>query len=100
MLCEHSGTVSGMDAIVQAVLCHTRGVPGRLEVLKYLLNQDSPIDEYAFYDFMKFVSVVAVKGLLDGLHIVTIEGKKDMVELLLNRGRTSTSALSKVDWSL
>lgn len=82
LLLSRGGEIAGTDAVAQAVIGHISGILDRLEVVEFLIDNGAPIDTFAY----NHGQVVGIAGLLNGLHLAAKEGKKDMVELLLQRG--------------
>lgn len=89
LLVEHGGRVDGCDCVMQASMAHAHGAPGRLEVVKYLLDLGAPIDAF-MWEGTQLVGHKLSYSLLVGsqtaLHWAVKEGKVDMVQLLLSRG--------------
>jgi ankyrin repeat protein len=80
--------VKDKDVVAQAAIAHNDGVPGRLEVVEYILDLGAPIDMYANVKVVGsfWSSIIAVMGLETALQHATKAGKQDMVKLLVERG--------------
>lgn len=79
--------VRDKDVVAQAAIAHNDGVPGRLEVVEYVLDRGAPINMYANIKVGLFWwSIVAATGLETALQHAAKAGKEDMVKLLLERG--------------
>src|ERR1700753_33864 len=79
--------VRDRDVVAQAAIAHNTGVPGRLEVVEYVLELGAPIDMYANIKVGVFwTSIIAVMGLETALQHAAKAGKEDMVKLLLEKG--------------
>lgn len=103
LLVSHGGRVEGSNLVAHASWAHTNKQPGRIEVIRYLLDQGAPID--VFYMDNSTRAKDSHEGIFFGqqnaLHFAVGEGTMDMVELLLEKGAdrnvTTWSAL-RTDW--
>ncbi|CAJ2502945.1 Uu.00g103390.m01.CDS01 [Anthostomella pinea] len=101
LLAGHGGSVVDGALVVQASYRHTLGVPGRLELVQYLLDQGAPTN--AFYMENRNKAIQSCEAMLMGrqnaLHFAIWGGKSDMVKLLLDRGaeQVSTCSAMKTD---
>ena len=97
LLVSEGGAIYGTDSISQAVKAHVSNVPGRLEIVEYLLDNGASIDAYAFQDATN-KSMVAINDRSTGLVLATRGNKIDMVKLLLKRGadKSLSTGMSRV----
>ncbi|KAK8122877.1 Ankyrin repeat protein [Apiospora sp. TS-2023a] len=89
LLFEEAGARSDKGALIaHASLSHGQGIPGRLEVVGFLINQGAPIDD--FYVDARPESDLCCEWLALGgqnaLHFAIWGGMRDMVELLIENG--------------
>ncbi|KAK8009122.1 ankyrin repeat-containing domain protein [Apiospora marii] len=89
LLFEKAGDLSSKGALVAAAsLSHTEGSPGRLEVVRFVVDRGASLD--AFYMDGRPESDHCCEWLALGgqnaLHIAIWGGKRDMVELLIKLG--------------
>jgi len=97
LLVSDGEAIYGTDAIPQVVKAHVSNVPGRLEIVEYLLDNGASIDAYAFQDATN-KSMVAINDRSTGLVLATRGNKIDMVKLLLKRGadKSLSTGMSRV----
>lgn len=88
LLVSNGGSVLHGALISQPSYSHNNGVPDRLDLVRYLLDQSAPID--AFYKESRNEGVMSHETVVFGrqaaLHFAIWGGKSDMVKLLLDRG--------------
>ena len=89
LLIEEAGARSEKGALVaHASLSHGEGTPGRLEVVRFLISQGAPIDEYYMDNRLESEHCCEwlALGGQNALHFAVWCGKRDMVELLIDNG--------------
>ncbi|KAK8061764.1 hypothetical protein PG994_008130 [Apiospora phragmitis] len=92
-LFDEAGALAQKGALVaDASLSHIDGSPGRLEVVRFLVDQGAPVD--GFYMDARPESDYSCEWMVLGgqnaLHFTVWGGKKDLVELLLDKGADKT----------
>ncbi|EPE26194.1 Ankyrin repeat-containing protein [Glarea lozoyensis ATCC 20868] len=87
ILVDHGGIVVATDAVAQAVVGDVLRFPGRLEVVRYLLERGAPVDAYRFEGVgSEAVGLMGVWGMETGLQIAVRGGRGEMVRLLVGYG--------------
>ncbi|KAI0123229.1 ankyrin repeat-containing domain protein [Xylariales sp. AK1849] len=88
LLVEHGGLVQHGALVARASNSHNTDVPGRLDVVRFLLDHHAPIDAFFLEDDGRNAQSyeATLYGRLSGLHFAVWGGKKDMLKLLISKG--------------
>lgn len=88
LLVEHGGLVQHGALIARASYSHTVGIPGRLDVVQFLLDHHAPVDAFYMEDGEETAHSYEAMlfGRQSGLHFAIWGGKRDMLKLLIDKG--------------
>lgn len=105
LLVDHGARVTDGGLVAHASYAHTDGWAGRLEVVQFLLDHGAPVDGCYLgnEDGKTDTCGKMLFGIQNGLHFAIWGGKKDMLELLLQRGadpNRPTRSVMKTKWEL
>lgn len=94
LLVSHGGIIADTDLVAHAALAYCNGDQDRVEVIRYLLDNDVPVDTYYMSHSERWScasnSLFLTFGRQNALHFAISYGKKELVELLLARGADPT----------
>ncbi|KAI9680247.1 MAG: hypothetical protein M1822_007246 [Bathelium mastoideum] len=90
LLAAHGGTIQNTDLVAHAAFAYCNSGRDRLPIIQYLLEQGVPIDAYYMSQSSAWKSVdnsmFLTYGEQNALHLAISHGKKELVQLLLERG--------------